>query len=410
MASRNKRQASATVMQFTIAVMFLALSAFHVAEPAAAEVAAGREVNVTGEHTKQQFLAGDRVHIGANVADDVFAVGREVTIEGARAHTVVTGGGTIVVKNSTLHDLFAGGHDIAIEGTIEDDAMVAVCPVCPWGSGRLLLGPTGRIGDDALLAAGTLEIQGTIGGNLTAVARRIVISGTIDGKAALIANEIVIASGARLGGELVARSPRKPEIAPDANVAGPVRVIETQVNIPDPTELPRMIAVFAVAAGVVLVSGIFLLGALGHLAAPEPLSRGAAVLRAELWGSIGRGLAWVLLVPVIGALLFASLIGIPAGVMLMAAFVVLLTLAFVTAAYAIGLWVRNRRAPGVPEPRTAGRIGWTLLGILTLLVASVVPFVGWIFAFLALLGGLGAVTAGLRPWVRRVEPREQPAS
>ncbi|MFZ1101553.1 MAG: hypothetical protein WAN86_01510 [Hyphomicrobiaceae bacterium] len=180
---RIKPQASASIVRYALAVMLLALSALHVAEPAAAEVSAGREVSVTGERTKQQFIAGYRVHFGANVADDVFAVGREVTIEGARARAVVTGADKIVVKDSTLHDLFAGGQDIEIQGTIEDDAMVAVCPVCPWGSGRLLLGPTGRIGDDAHLAAGTLEIQGTIGGNLTAVARRIVISGSVVGKA-----------------------------------------------------------------------------------------------------------------------------------------------------------------------------------------------------------------------------------
>ena len=116
------------------------------------------------------------------------------------------------------------------------------------------------------------------------------------------------------------------------------------------------------------------------------------------------------LVPAIGALLFASLIGIPAGVILMASFVVLLTLAFVTAAYAIGLWVRNRSTARMTEPRTGGRIGWTFLGILILLIAWAMPFVGWIFAFLALLGGLGAVMASLWPRVRRAETSEQPAS
>jgi cytoskeletal protein CcmA (bactofilin family) len=390
--------------------MLLVLSAFYVAQPAVAEVSAGREVSITGDRTKQQFLAGYRVHVGATVADDVFAVGREVTIEGARARMVVTGADRIVVKDSVLHDLFASGQEIEIQGTIEDDAMVAVCPVCPWGSGRLLLGPAGRIGDDGHLVAGTLEIQGTVGGNLTAVARRIVISGSVSGKADLTAKEILIASRARLGGELVARSPKQPDIASDATVAGPVRHIETEVNIPDPEDLPKMIGFFAVAAAVVLLLGVVLLGVLGQLAAPGPLSRGAATLRTEPWGSIGRGLAWILLVPAVGALLFASLIGIPAGVILMAAFVVLLTLAFLTAAYTIGLWVRNRRAATVPEPRTGGRIGWTLLGILILLIAWAVPLVGWIFAFLALLGGLGAITAGLWPRMRRSEAGDQPVS
>ena len=103
----------------------------------------------------------------------------------------------------------------------------------------------------------------------------------------------------------------------------------------------------------------------------------------------------MLLLPAVGALLFASLIGIPAGVILMATFVVVLSLAFVTAAYAIGLWLRNRWAASAPEPQTGGRIGWALLGILILLIAWAVPIVGLIFALLALLGGRGAVTAVL---------------
>lgn len=392
---RARPRASAILMRHLLAVLLLTLPAVGVSDRAVAQVSTGHEAAIKGEHTKQQFAAGYRVQIGANVADDVFAVGREVTIEGARAHAVYTVGDTIVVKDSTLRDLFAGGHGIEIHGTIEDDAMVAVCPVCPWGSGHLLLGPTGRIGDEARLMAGTLEIKGTIGGDLTAFARRIVISGAVAGQADLRAKKIVIASGARLGGELVARSPKKPEIAADATIAGPVREIEAEVNIPDPEDLPRMAAWFALVAVVVLLLGVFLLGVLAQLTVPGPLSRGAAGLRTELWGSIARGLAWLLLVPASGALLFASLIGIPAGVILMATFVVLLALASVTAAYAVGLWVRNRRSAAAPEPGIGGRIGWTLLGILILLVAWAVPFVGWIFALLALLGGLGAVTTGL---------------
>ena len=398
-----------SVARHMFASALFGLFALHLADPAAAQASAGREVTVKGEHSKQQFAAGYRVQINANVADDVFAAGREITIEGTRAHAIFAAGGKIIVKDSTLRDMFAAGHDIEIHGTIEDDALIAVCPICPWGSGRLLLGPQGRIGDDVRVVAGIVEIQGTIGGDLKATARRIVISGTISGKAELRAKEIVIASGARLGGELVARSPKKPEIAPGASIVGPVREIEATVDIPDPKDLPRTIAWFAAAVAAVLVLGVLLLGVLAQLAVPGPLSRGAARMRTELWGSIGRGLAWALLLPAVGALLFASLIGIPASVIVMATFVVLWALAFVTSAYAIGLWLRDRHAATAPEPRAGGRIGWTMLGILILVVAWVVPIVGWIFALLALLGGLGAVTGGLRQQVRGADTAERSA-
>ena len=283
---KSRPRVSTSVARHMFASVLLALSTFHLAGPAAAQASAGREVK--GEQLEKQFTAGDKVQINANVADDIFAVGREITIEGSRAHAVFTAGGKIVVKDSTLRDMFAAGHDIEIHGTIEDDILIAVCPICPWGSGRLLLGPQARIGDDARLVAGTLEIQGAIDGDLKAVARRIVISGSVGGKTDLRANEIVIASGARLGGELVARSPKRPEIAASASIAGPVREIETRGSFPDLENLLRMIVWFAVAAAVVLLLGVLLLGVLAQLAVPRPLSRGAARMKAELWGSIGR--------------------------------------------------------------------------------------------------------------------------
>jgi len=185
-----------------------------------------------------------------------------------------------------------------------------------------------------------------------------------------------------------------------------VRAIETEVNIPDPRDLPRILGWLAAAAAVILIVGALVLAALVQLAAPGLLNQGAARMRAELWGCVGRGLAWALILPAIGLLLVVSLIGLPAAVILTAAVLVLWALAFVTSAYAIGLWVRNRRAAAAPEPHTAGRIGWTLLGIVVLLVAWAVPIVGWIFAVLALLGGLGAIAGGL--W-RRVRHADAPA-
>jgi hypothetical protein len=393
-ARERRIWASAAVARPAVAVLLLALIALQLTGPAFAQAVAGRDVSLTDEHSKQQFAAGDKVHISASIADDVFAVGREITLEGTRARAAFLAGGTIHLKDSTLHDLFILAHEVELLGAIDDDAVIAVCPVCPWGSNPLLVGPQARIGDDARLLAGTIEIQGTIGGDLTATARRIVISGTIGGKADLRANEIVIASGARLAGEFVARSPKKPEIATDATVAGPLREIQTEVNIPDPKDLPRILGWIAAAVAAIVVLGALLLGALGQLVIPAPLSRAATRMRSELWGCVGRGLAWALILPALAALLFVSLIGIPAGIILTAAYVVLWALASITAAYAIGLWLRSRRAREAPEPHTGGRIGWTLLGTLILLVAWVVPLVGWIFGLLALLGGLGAITAG----------------
>lgn len=74
-------------------------------------------------------------------------------------------------------------------------------------------------------------------------------------------------------------------------------------------------------------------------------------------GVVGLHRARALILPARAALLFASRIGIPAGVILMATLLVLWALAFATSAYATGFWLRSRRAAAAPEPRTGRRIG-----------------------------------------------------
>jgi len=360
---------------------------------AVAQVRASRSVEITGDQQHQQFAAGDTVRITAQIADDVFAAGREVTLDGARAHTLVTGAGRLVLRNSTIRDLIAGSLDVEIHGVIEDDAIVAVCPLCWWGSRRILIGKDARIGHDARFVAETIVIDGTIGGELHATARRIVISGSVTGKAELKAREIVIASSAKLGGEVIIRSPGKPEIATGATIAGPLREVPTKVDFPDVSELPRRLAWFAMLAAMAAALGILVLGALSQIAVPGLVQSGADRLAAQPWTNVGLGLAWALLTPAVAALLFVSLIGAPAAIVLMAGFVVIAALGFVTAGYAAGLWLRQRVKSQPAAPGTAGRMGWTALGLLVLLVINVVPFLGWIIALLVFMAGLGAAAS-----------------
>ena len=358
-------------------------------------VVTGRSVELTGTHVDQQFISGDQVRISAQVADDIFAAGREVTLDGAKAHSLVVGARRLVMRSSTIHDLISGGLDVEIAGVIEDDAVIGVCPICPWGSGHVLIGKEAKIGHDARIASGTLEIQGAIAGNLRASARRIVISGSVGGKADLKAKEIVIASGARLGGEVIARSPTKPQISAEATIIGPVREIATKVDIPDASQIGKGLAKFAIAVALAFGLGVLVLGGLLQLALPQFLASNVAQLRAEPWPNLGYGLAWALLVPAVAASLFATVIGAPTAFVIMAVFVVLSALAMVTAGSSIGTWLRERRPGAGVSPAVGARIGWTMLGLLLLLVVAAVPFVGWILAVLLWLASLGAVTRGI---------------
>src|SRR5512139_858346 len=126
-ARERRTWASAAVARPALAILLLALISLQSTGPICAQMVTGRDVSVTGEHSKQQFAAGDKVHISASIADDLFVVGREITLEGARARAAFLAGGTIHLKDSTLHDLFILAHEVELLGTIDDDALIGVC-------------------------------------------------------------------------------------------------------------------------------------------------------------------------------------------------------------------------------------------------------------------------------------------
>jgi hypothetical protein len=110
-----------------LALVLLALGLVWIPRAAGeSRIKAGRSVELSGQHSDQQFVTGDKVTITANVSDDIFAAGREVTLEGARAQSLVTGAGKLVLRNSEIRDLIAGALDVELLGQIEDDAVIAV--------------------------------------------------------------------------------------------------------------------------------------------------------------------------------------------------------------------------------------------------------------------------------------------
>ncbi|MCL4766630.1 MAG: hypothetical protein KJZ80_10390 [Hyphomicrobiaceae bacterium] len=365
---------------------------------ARAEVWSGRNVVITGILAQPQLAAGNRVRVEATVSDDVFVAGRRVVVERARADSLAVGSVRLAVRDSTVRNLVAGALDVEIQALVENVAVVGVCPICWWERGRVLIGPGGRIGGDAYLAARTIELFGSVGGNLRARASRIVITGAVAGTAELRANRIVIAPGARITGELIARSPEPPQVAPDAIVTGGVRYVPADPPIPDAYDIRWLSWQLSLAVAAVFVAGLLVFVMLAQAIVPGLLWQSVQQFRSEPWGTLGRGIAWALLAPTLIFLLFASLIGIPAGFVLAGLFFVLLGLSLVTAAYGLGLWLRDRRQPG-GDPGTAWRrIGWTVVGLVLILIAALIPIIGWIAVVLALLTGLGAV--GTSVWRR----------
>ena len=356
---------------------------------------------LTGEHQKQQFALGERVEITkANIGDDIFAMGRDLVFDNVSAKNIIAAGLSHSLSDISAEDLILLGGQLELSGTIKDDMVAAVCPFCPF-HGRLHLTKTTRIDDDARLAGRDIAIDGRIGGNLYAFAQNFRLAGEIAGNAKIEADRIVLAPGARIAGDLLYAGANKPEVASGAVVVGEIRQIDTE--FPFSEGIPDDWIWYAVAAVIGVLLALFLLGAALQLVVPGVLFDAANTAVDRPWGSIGRGLAIAILAPGIAALLMATIIGVPVGIIIMAAFIVLLALAYVTIAYCIGLYIRRSFGRQNPAIGYGARVLWTTTGMIALGVVGLIPFVGWAISLLALVAGIGAIAQRLGPVFRSAE-------
>ena len=146
-----------------------------------------------------------------------------------------------------------------------------------------------------------------------------------------------------------------------------------------------------------------------QIALPGLLSGAAQTVVERPWASLGRGLVFMLLVPGFAALLMATLVGAPIGMVMMAAFVVLLAMSFVAISFNVGLFIRGWFGKKDIPSGLGARLLWTTIGILVLIFVCLIPFIGWAFNFLAMVAGLGAVTTQLGPLFRRSDGLPAPA-
>jgi hypothetical protein len=95
-------------------------------------------------------------------------------------------------------------------------------------------------------------------------------------------------------------------------------------------------------------------------------------------------------IPVVSVIWLVTLIGIPLGLLSIAAYLALLMLGYVAAAAALGDWLLKRLQPGhvgVVRWRIAAAIG----GIFLLALLGQVPLLGGLVALAAMLLGVGAL-------------------
>jgi cytoskeletal protein CcmA (bactofilin family) len=284
---------------------------------------------------------------------------------------------------------------------IETNGTIAGDLVAFGGNVRIL----GDVAGDVVAGGGNLWIQGNIQGTLDIQGGNIVIDGTVGQNAVITAAKLTISSKAILKGNLAYTSNKEADIEEGAQIAGSIngdagskaillwKLTSVLANhIPEQPEswkewksdLPLWLRILLRSSYFVslLIAGIFILIVYRRHATMVADRIISFPLR-----TVGSGLIILICVPIASLILCISIVGLPIGLVSLAAYLVFAYIGRVYVALAIGREILDRIT------KQEVRIIWPLIvGLLIIMLLSSIPFyIGWIFRILFVLFGMGGM-------------------
>src|ERR671919_1826298 len=251
--------------------------------------------------------------------------------------------------------------------------------------------PEGEEVGDLVVFHGSSAVDGTVNGSLVAFDAPVTISGEVDGDVVVFNGRVELQDGANVTGDVLSRS--EPVVASGATIGGEAKRIQTNVDWEGFGWVGRLGWWLAVSVST-LVVGLVLLWLVGR-GAGRILEAG----RTRIGPSIGLGLLLFFGLPILAIIALVTVVGIPLGLGLLAALLLIYALGYSATAWILGRSILRGPTSWV----LAFLAGWGILRILAL-----IPILGGLVWFAAVVFGLGALLVAI--WRARTASRTAPAA
>jgi hypothetical protein len=238
--------------------------------------------------------------------------------------------------------------------------------------------PEGQQVGDLVVFHGSASVDGTVNGSLTAFDAPVTISGRVNGDVMVFNGRVELHSGANVTGDVV--SQQAPVVASGATIGGTSKRLQTNTNWEGFGWAGKLAWWLAVSVST-LVVGLVLLWLIGRGAA-RILEAG----RTRIGPSIGLGLLLFFGLPLLALIALVTVVGIPLGLGLLAALLLIYALG-----YSATAWILGRSIVRGPTAWIVSFLaGWAILRIVAL-----IPILGGLVWFAAVVVGLGALAVAI---------------
>ncbi len=326
---------------------------------------------------------GGVVDVQGTVRGDVTAVGASVNVSGNVTGDVIAPGGAVSISGHVGGAVRALGISTTISGTVDGDTQV--------GGRTVVVAPTAHLGQNLLIIGSTATVDGNVGRDLRAYVDSLTLGGPVAGNVRVNVDTLKLTSSAAIKGDLVYTSENQATIAPGASVKGTTE--HRSPRSPSSTPTSAFVAEQVALSWPGTQVGIYLLGLAFVLLFPDFARRTIGTVTRSPLASVALGFAVLVDVPILALILFVFGLAIGGwwlGLIVLALYGVAIPLASVIASLFVGYWIFAYSGRSGAHLAVA-----LLLGLLLLTILGLVPVVGGIVTFVALLFGLGSLVLTL---------------
>jgi hypothetical protein len=319
--------------------------------------------------------SGGTIRVTDSVPGDVMLAGNELAFSGATGGDYLGAGGDQRVSGRVHGSARLAGGNVLVTAVIDRNATIA--------GGNVELREGGVVTGNAYLVGGNIVVEGTVRQLLRATGGTINIAGSV-GDVNVSAGRLRVGPNARIDGDLRYRVP-----ADNVQIDSAATITGQMIAVP-PRDWSRVWWMLRLFWGL----GFLLAGAVLVALLPGIAQTAADGLRTRPGVALGLGVMWLILLPLLIGVVAVTVIGVPLAMLLLGTYLIVMYLAGIVLALAIGrLALRNREGSG------RGRlVAAFLLGGLALMLVSWIPVAGTLAIVLAIVLGSGAL---VMPVVRR---------
>lgn len=343
-----------------------------------------------------QFYGRDDLTIEKKVRDDLYIFGGSVTVEEDVRGDLTVVGGQVRVHANVSGDLFVLGGAVLVDGKVGDSARVAggnievnnrIAKDLIVLGGNVTVGKEAVIGRDLFGAGGNLKVSSRVRDDINGSYGQLAISGPVGGNVKVSVGQLNLEDGARIRKNLEYRSENEVRISGRAKVEG-----QTKKYAP---LKPKSSPVARFFGWLMSFLSMLVVGLIAAAVFPKPLRRTEEALAGRAWPSLGIGFAVLFLTPIVLVLLLVTVIGIPLALILTAGYLVSIYTAQIFTAAVVGETALARAGSGAHRPEAGVAVGVAALSLVKL-----VPVIGPLATFFAMMFGLGAISLALWQWRR----------